>query len=104
LLDQDVVCYVNGITVLFPLSIGGRDVLFKMSKVNFCFFEKYFVDKRKKVEVQYAILNKFIIVNNDTLRKKVLNYLLEKILSGAIGPDENAEEANHFVNKNSALI
>jgi DNA-binding GntR family transcriptional regulator len=37
-------------------------------------------------------LNKFIIEDNDTLRKKVLNYLREKILSGAMGPDERLIE------------
>jgi DNA-binding GntR family transcriptional regulator len=44
------------------------------------------------VEVQYAILNKFIIEDSDTLRKKVLNYLREKILSGLINPDERLIE------------
>ena len=33
-------------------------------------------------------MDKFIIEDNDTLRKKVLNYLREKILSGAFSPDE----------------
>ena len=33
-------------------------------------------------------MNKFIIEDNDKLRKKVLNYLREKILSGALSPDE----------------
>ena len=37
-------------------------------------------------------MNKLIIEDNDTLRKKVLNYLREKILSGAIGPDERLIE------------
>ena len=37
-------------------------------------------------------MNKFIIEDNDTLRKKVLNYLREKILSGAMGPDERLIE------------
>jgi len=37
-------------------------------------------------------LNKFIIEDNDTLRKKVLNYLREKILSGAMSPDERLIE------------
>ena len=54
--------------------------------------EKIFVDNRKKVEVQYTILNKFVIEDNDTLRKKVLNYLREKILSGAMSPDERLIE------------
>ena len=37
-------------------------------------------------------MNKFIIEDSDTLRKKVLNYLREKILSGAMGPDERLIE------------
>ena len=37
-------------------------------------------------------MNKFIIEDNDTLRKKVLNYLREKILSGAMSPDERLIE------------
>jgi DNA-binding GntR family transcriptional regulator len=37
-------------------------------------------------------LNKLIVENNDTLRKKVLNYLREKILSGAMSPDERLIE------------
>jgi DNA-binding GntR family transcriptional regulator len=54
--------------------------------------EKIFVDNIKKVEVQYTILNKFVIEDNDTLRKRVLNYLREKILSGAMSPDERLIE------------
>ena len=37
-------------------------------------------------------MNKFIFEDNDTLRKKVLNYLREKILSGVISPDERLVE------------
>jgi DNA-binding GntR family transcriptional regulator len=37
-------------------------------------------------------LNKLIVEDNDTLRKKVLNYLREKILSGAMSPDERLIE------------
>ncbi len=37
-------------------------------------------------------MNKFIIEDNDTLRKKVLNYLREKILSGVMNPDERLIE------------
>jgi DNA-binding GntR family transcriptional regulator len=37
-------------------------------------------------------LNSFVIEDNDTLRKKVLNYLREKILSGALSPDERLIE------------
>jgi GntR family transcriptional regulator, rspAB operon transcriptional repressor len=37
-------------------------------------------------------LNKFIIEDNDTLRKKVLNYIREKILSGVMSPDERLIE------------
>jgi len=55
-------------------------------------FGKNIVDKRKKVEVQYAILDKFIIKDDDSLRKKVLSYLREKILSGAMSPDERLIE------------
>lgn len=56
------------------------------------FIKNYFVDNRKKVEVQYTILNKIIIEDRDTLRKKVLNYLREKILSGVMSPDERLIE------------
>jgi GntR family transcriptional regulator, rspAB operon transcriptional repressor len=51
-----------------------------------------FVDNGKKVEVQYTILNKVIIEDSDTLRKKVFSYLREEILSGAMGPDERLIE------------
>jgi GntR family transcriptional regulator, rspAB operon transcriptional repressor len=37
-------------------------------------------------------LSKFIIEDSETLRKKVLNYLREKILSGAMCPDERLIE------------
>jgi DNA-binding GntR family transcriptional regulator len=37
-------------------------------------------------------LSKFIIEDSDTLRKKVLDYLREKILSGAMCPDERLIE------------
>ena len=37
-------------------------------------------------------MNTFVIEDNDTLRKKVLNYLREKILSGAMSPDERLIE------------
>jgi GntR family transcriptional regulator, rspAB operon transcriptional repressor len=37
-------------------------------------------------------LNSFVIEDNDTLRKKVLNYLREKILSGALNPDDRLIE------------
>jgi DNA-binding GntR family transcriptional regulator len=37
-------------------------------------------------------LNTFVIEDNDTLRKKVLNYLREKILSGAMSPEERLIE------------
>jgi len=37
-------------------------------------------------------LNKFIIEDNDKLRKRVLIYLSEKILSGALSPDERLIE------------
>ena len=37
-------------------------------------------------------MNKLIVEENDTLRKKVLNYLREKILSGAMSPDERLIE------------
>lgn len=64
----------------------------QLTPIFLLFIEKIFVDNRKIVEVQYTILNKFIIEDNDTLRKKVLNYLREKILSGAMGPDERLIE------------
>lgn len=56
------------------------------------FFYENIVDNRKICEVQYTILNKFMIEDNDTLRKKVLNYLRENILSGAMSPDERLIE------------
>jgi GntR family transcriptional regulator, rspAB operon transcriptional repressor len=37
-------------------------------------------------------LNSFVIEDNDALRKKVFNYLREKILSGAMSPDERLIE------------
>ena len=59
----------------------------------FCFYHyNYFVDNRKLVEVQYTILDKLIIEDSDTLRKKVFSYLREKILSGTMGPDERLIE------------
>lgn len=54
--------------------------------------EKIIVDKTKKVEVQYAILNKLIIEQSDSLRRKVLNFLREKILDGSLAPDERLIE------------
>ena len=79
--------------VLFPCQEAEETIIFQNEISNlFTYFEKYFVDRRKKVEVQYAILNKFIIEDNDTLRKKVLNYLRENILSGVMSPDERLIE------------
>jgi GntR family transcriptional regulator, rspAB operon transcriptional repressor len=63
-----------------------------LTAILLLYIEKIFVDNTKKVEVQYTILKKFVIEDNDTLRKKVLNYLREKILSGIMNPDERLIE------------